>query len=250
MGVLSGLTVKRRRRPTLLAAWSSFGLVFGAVWLLVGIPFFVIGVGTAWKERRYATEGVVVEGIVLSKDLRRSRNDSRTYAVRYRFITRDGQEVEGRTTIGLAAWERLVERGPVPVVYLPGQPTGSRIPGESQWLLPVVFLFLGVSLTLIGGSIVGRALLLARARIGLSRRGITVTGTVTDVVEIGLRVNRRTPWRLRYRYVDHRGAEHRGMSGNLSAAEATHWHTGSAGAVRYDRDRPGRSVWLGNQPSR
>jgi Protein of unknown function (DUF3592) len=249
VGVLSSLSVKRRRRPTLLAAWHSFGLVFGAIWLLVGIPFFAIGVGTAWTERRYATDGVVVEGIVLSKDPRRS-SDNRTHAVRYRFITRDGQEVEGRADIGRAAWEALAERAPLSIVYLPGRPTSSRVVGESQWMLPVVFLFVGGTLTLVGGSVVARALLLAWARIGLGRRGITVTGTVTDVVEAGMGMNRRTPWRLQYRYVDHRGLEHRGVSGDLSAADAAQWQPGNTGTVRYDRDRPNRSVWLGNQPSR
>jgi hypothetical protein len=94
-------------------------------------------------------------------------------------------------------------------------------------MLPVVFLFVRGTLTRIGGSIVARALLLAWVRIGLGRRGITVTGTVTDVVEAGLRVNRRTPWRLQYRNVDHRGHEHRGVSGDLSAAEAAQWRPGS-----------------------
>jgi hypothetical protein len=239
-----------RRRPTLLAAGQSFGMVFGAIWLLVGIPFFVIGVATAWEERRYTTEGVVVEGIVLSKDLRRSRNDNRTYAVRYRFITRDGQEAEGRADVALAAWERLAERGPVPIVYLPGRPTSSRVVGESQWWLPIIFLFVGGTLTLIGGSVVVRALRLAWAQIGPGRRGITVTGTVTDVLQASMRVNDETPWQLRYRYVDHRGHEHRGISADLSAADAAQWQPGSTGAVRYDRDRPGRSVWLGNQPRR
>jgi hypothetical protein len=57
---------------------------------MVGIPFLAIGVGAAWQERRYAREGVVVEGIVL-KDLRGR--------VRYRFLTPDGEEVEGRARV-------------------------------------------------------------------------------------------------------------------------------------------------------
>jgi hypothetical protein len=241
--------VRRRRRPTLLAASQPFGLVFGAIWLLVGIPFLVIGLVTVWEERRYTTEGVVVEGIVLGKDLRRSKSDSRTYAVRYRFIASDGQEVEGRADVGLAAWERLAERGPVSIVYLPGRPTSSRVQGEPQWWLPVIFLFVGGTLTLIGGSVVVRALRRAWAQVGLSQRGITVTGTVTDVGPASMRVNGEAPWQLRYRYLDHRGHEHRGVSADLSAADAAQWQPGSTGAVRYDRERPHRSVWLGHQPS-
>jgi hypothetical protein len=50
---------------------------------------------------------------------------------------------------------------------------------------------------------------------------------------------------LRYRYRDHLGRTHEGRVGPLAPEEASAWSAGAEGTVRFDRRRPGVSVWVG-----
>jgi len=52
-------------------------------------------------------------------------------------------------------------------------------------------------------------------------------------------------WAIEYEYRDHLGETHEARSGPISTADVLRWKVGDACAVRFDRDRPDRSVWLG-----
>ena len=48
----------------------SFWVWFGAIWLAVGLPFVLIAAYLAVDERRFETEGRLVEAMVLTKEIR------------------------------------------------------------------------------------------------------------------------------------------------------------------------------------
>ena len=87
----------------------------------------------------------------------------------------------------------------------------------------------------------------------LVRNGMAAKGTITAVKFALLRD--WTSWRglgvsewqqvIRYCYEDDAGRTHHGWSGYLSVAEASRWRAGDPCGVRFDQERPGRSVWIG-----
>ena len=135
----------------------SFWVWFGAIRLAVGLPFVLIGALLAVDERRFETEGRLVEamGKNLTKGIRH---------VTYRFDTPHRQRFEGHGDVPEATWNALTERGPIQVVYLPDPPASSCIAGESKRMLLALFAFLGGFLSLMGGTILVAALRSARTK--------------------------------------------------------------------------------------
>jgi hypothetical protein len=86
-----------------------------------------------------------------------------------------------------------------------------------------------------------------RTRRRLLVEGVPAEATVTAVHETRVSVNRVRQWRIRYRYRDHLGQTHEGRSGYLSPHDVEDWREGDRGAVRFDRDRPEVSVWVGRE---
>lgn len=159
----------REARVTFVGlARTSFWVIFGGIWLLVGLPFLIIGVVTARDEWRFKAQGQTVDGIVLSKDIRGKSSD-RKYMVHYRFMTDEGRDVERTAEVDLAVWERLREREAVRVVYRPGGAMKTQIEGESRWTGAVVFSAIGTLLTVLGGSLVLRAIFRILDRLRASR---------------------------------------------------------------------------------
>jgi hypothetical protein len=226
----------------------SFWLWFGGIWCVVGLPFLVIGIVTAHTERTYQREGHVIPGIVVSKEMRRATKDQSTsYRVTYRFTTPHERVVEGHSSVSRDTWEALTEEGPVAVRYLPQDPTTNRLEGESDWLFALIFLGFGCVFAPVGGVLVLKDVRRLRMERRLLQSGLVTEGTVTEVTESHLRVNRRTLWVIHYRYQDHLGRPHEGQSGYLDAEEAAMWRNGDTGTVRFDRHHPGHSLWIERQ---
>jgi hypothetical protein len=224
----------------------SFWLLFGGVWLFVGLMFLAFAVAFVLDEFEYAANGVTTTGMVLTKDIVAARSNSSTqYRVSYRFTTGRGEIVEGSDTVTVATWERLQERGPIEVHYLPARPSSNRLAPGTPVALPVVFLLVGLVVSAVGAVLSLRAL----RRIFEERRvlgyGRSTVATVTEIEETNITVNGRQQFKVRFSYRDEQGGVHVGDSGYLNWDEAARWALGDKVAIRYDRGRPEESVWLG-----
>lgn len=212
------------RTPTLTHVLGQyFWLVFGGIWLAVGVPFVFGGLHMFRTESRFGEEAVSVQGMVLTRDIYRGRStnggSSTRHEVSYRF-TADGRTFEQRDNVNVRTWEGLTERGPVEVQYLPDDPTQSRIAGESDRIGPFLMGGLGGFFAVAGGLIVAYDLRRRLLRARLQREGVSADATVTGVGPTNFSVNRVPQWVIRYRYSDQRGHNHTGKSEDLSPAEA------------------------------
>jgi len=226
----------------------NIGLILGGIWLVVGVPVTIGGYTMYQEEQRFTREAIPAEGMVLTRNIRRAKSDTRTstqYSITYRFTAADGKTYEGSDKVDVHLWERLVEQGPVGIEYLPGQPDRNRIAGNSQWSNTVIMGLLGSGFTVAGGIIFG---LSVRSRLEsrrLLRHGLLAEGQITKVYETSVRINRMSQWRLDYRFTDYMGRPQEGRSAYLAPEEALRWKEGDSGEVRYDKNRPKRSLWVG-----
>src|SRR5215218_8392598 len=133
-------------------------LVLGVVLLAAGLPValsaLAVVVHQLVEDRRFAAEGVTVQGRVLGKEIRRhSRRRPDQYLVTYRFATAPGVEVTGTAKVAPTVWGRLREGGPIAVAYLPRTPSWQRVGGEREGLgFGLAFLLMGVVVAGIGGA--------------------------------------------------------------------------------------------------
>lgn len=132
----------------------------GLIVLLVGLYATYDAYGNA---ERLAQEGQVAEGIVLERQIRRTASGAKggateSYRLVYRFTTADGQTITDEAEVGPAAWDRLVERSPVPIVYVPGAPGINALSGhEPEWAWVLIAPSIGLIISALGGFVLIRA---------------------------------------------------------------------------------------------
>lgn len=230
---------------------------FGGIWLVAGALFTVIGIGIGVKEyrndARLRTEGVVTSGMVLTKSVSTSRSGSSgssspTYHVGYRFTTADGQVVQDSREVRAETWDRLQERGPIEVRYLPGSPRTHRVGADSaDFVLPLIMTGSGLVLLLLGGFVCWRAAGFRSSAREVGRTGVFAEATVDGIEPAGLTLNGQPLWVVRYRFQDQGGRAREGRSEPVSHEAAEAWRPGDTGTIRYDHRRPDRSVWVGRR---
>lgn len=244
----------RQQRSFFGLAKRSFAFWFGGIWFFVGAPFLIIGIyvgiNTFRQQARFEREGQVTQGMVLTKWISRSRDsqgrESTSYRVSYRFSAPDGTVVQREAQVSGELWDRLVEREPVRVTYLPSDPEINRIEDEtSAWMLPLIFTGLGLVFVPIGGVIFFKGLGGILRELRLQDQGTMVEATVVEVGPAGVSLNGVRQWRIRYRYQDHRGRTRTGESGLMAPEEAQAWKAGDTGTVRFDVRAPKKSMWVG-----
>jgi uncharacterized protein DUF3592 len=147
---------RMRKRHASSAGLKSFGVIFGGIWLAVGAPFLVACVYTAMtdklQQKQLIENGRRTHGIVLAKSY--SPDSTQAFSVDYRFTASSGAVVKGTTQVTGDVWDRLVERGPIEVTYLPDRTAVARVQGHSRdTLLSLIFIIVGGILTLVGGFI-------------------------------------------------------------------------------------------------
>ncbi len=227
----------------------NFWLWFGGIWLLVGVPFLLIGGFFAWNEltleQRLAQAGQRADGLVLQKRWERGADGNfPAFHVRYRFATAEGKKVVSETEVSEQAWDALRERESLVVTYDADFPRLNRIDGRlAQWIMPGIFCGVGALITLLGGFVVLRALSGARFERRLREQGLTAEARIVEVAPTAYSVNRIRQWRVRYCYTDHAGVEHEGRSPPLAPEQAQRWSAGDRVRVRFDRLHPARSAW-------
>lgn len=220
----------------------------GTLFLILGLVFLTIGVRASLEEHAYKTRGLDVQAVVLDKTLVRAnrQDNARTqYLVTYRFTSANGEEIDGTADVPIEEWERLEPGRTFPVTYLPDTVDSSRPPGGDEWIAALVFSLIGSVFTLlgIGLAFVGLRGLVRAARV--LRHGISAEGTVVRTEPTNTSINRVQQWQIRYRYRDHVGRTQEGASHPVSPEEASGWKEGDRGTVRFDRERPEISVWVG-----
>lgn len=217
----------------------------GAMFLLVGAPTLAVGVSQAYGEWRFSTDARVIEGMVLTKERKRSgrNNRSTSYDATYRFTIADAT-FEGRARIPHEKWTHLIERQPVAVRYLPESPSTSRLDGSRTWPATTFTALLGCLFTAIGVWLVVGGVRSAKREWRLRRHGVPGRGTVVDIRDRRLKINGVPQWRLRFEYDDSHGLRH-ASSHDLSESDARLWKTGDVGAVLYDPGKPSDAIWLG-----
>ena len=227
----------------------SFGFWFGAVSLAVGLPWFIVnGVFPLYDDWRFAQEGRSTPGMVLTKEIRRSgntRSETLHYEVTYRFAV-SGETSEGRDELSREDWERLIERESAEVLYRPGIPSSNRLAGDRPWLKKSFFGLLGLVFAVVGSTVFVRSVRNAKLEWHLRQHGVSTHGTVTELQDLNLKLNRAQQWRLHYEYSDFLGHRHVNTF-DMPQDEAQSWKVGDVGGVLYDSTRPTVAVWLGRE---
>ena len=126
-----------------MAILNNFWLLFGSIWLTVGLPFLFVAGYFIVQERQLTTRGQVVDAMVLTKDITGSPDSDTQRSVTYRFTAEDGGVLQGRSDVSEEMWNALLERGPVAVVYLPGRPSVHHVVGAGKLTLLAIFASVG-----------------------------------------------------------------------------------------------------------
>jgi hypothetical protein len=138
---------KRSLWPFLRWAFLAFGLIF---------------LRLSCEEGYFEKGGVRAQGVVLQKiyspatrSAGKGHRSSSKHSVSYRFTTKEGRTLEGKSDVLPDIWEKLKEGGPVVVEYLPDFPSTNRIPeqrAESRtWrIMALVLLVASAVLFIIG----------------------------------------------------------------------------------------------------
>jgi hypothetical protein len=232
--------LKTLRRSFLL--W--FGLIFSAVGLVAAYG----GVQEWRAQQHFEQEAVPAQATILNKSIEKAARDGnpRTkYLVTYRFAPAESAPIDQTSEVSVDEWERLDEGSPFPIRYLPSDPQNAQTNTDSQWWIPLIFVAGGLLFTSIGIGVAWSDLRHVLLVVRLSTRGHPAEGTVRKVWPTSTSINRVPQWRLSYEFRDHVGRTQQGESHLLSPDEASEWREGDIGAVRFDRDRPEDSVWLG-----
>lgn len=234
----------------------TFWVWFGGLWLGVGLILLTAGIWLALttleRQERFEAGAERTQGTVLTKYVRRSNSSgsstssTRHYGVTYRFTTPDETVIEGDARLDTDLWDRLEEQGPIAIEYLSDDPGINRIAGDEDGLVEaVIFPTVGGVFTLLGGFVFVRGVGQVRRHRRLLRDGVLTSGTVVEVRPTKVRINRIPQYALSYRYQDHAGRTYVGRSGLLSPEAAAAWAPGASGPVRYERQRPQVSLWVG-----
>jgi hypothetical protein len=132
------------------------GAAIGTVFFLAGCGVLIEGIADMLAERRYAAQGRLVDARIVDKDMARAERSGRRsteYVARYRFETANGGAADGRAMLEPAAWEAAKAGDRIRVRYLPDEPQMNRPAGEGGFLVPVIFILIGVVFVPLGALI-------------------------------------------------------------------------------------------------
>lgn len=240
------------RQSSPISLWNlaagSISLWIGGVFMILGGIFLVIGLQLTRTEQAYRTQGLTVDATVLDKSIvraERGKNSRTRYVVSYRFTSAEGREIHGSSSGTVPEWERLEAGQRLQVTYLPDVPDSNRAEGDNEWIVALVFTGIGGVFALVGGGLAFTALRTILRTVRVSRQGLVAEGTVLSVEPTSTSINRVRQWQIHYKYPDHLGRTQEGASQFLSPDEASAWKDGDRGTIRFDRERPEFSVWMG-----
>ena len=238
-------------------AGSKFALIFGAIWLVLSVPFILAGVHMLNMEQRYESEGVAVSGSVDSKRIEERRERDRdtkqdritkSYYVKYKFpVPGNDQVFEGEDTVESNVWEGLSTDSPIQIQYLRTEPSSNRVAHEPQRFGGIMFCLFGTLSLMIGIFSIGYVFKKKKLIKNLMQNGMLIDGVISKVYASTLTINNERQWRFDYTYKDLKGGQYTGRSDYMSPEAATAYKTGMKGRVRYDQNKPQKSIWVGDK---
>jgi len=235
--------VNATTRPLLAYLRTAVPMWVGTIFVVAGSVASVGSLGEWRDARRFERDAVTDRAEVVAKSLEgatRDGNSSTRYLVIYRFAGHEQTE-----EVPLEEWEALSEGDTVTVRYLTSDPTTARTRPPSPAWVPLLVAGVTALFALLGVAIARpwwrRAVVVLRVQ----RHGVAAEATVVEIAPSGTTFNRVPQWHLRYEFRDALGRAQRGLSNYLRPDQAAQWQVGDRGAIRYDRDRPVDSLWLG-----
>jgi hypothetical protein len=148
-------------------------IIIGAILLILGVIFRLIGEHELREDRLFQAGGVTATAIVVTKSSRvksgpQSAHSQKThYIVGYRFTSSDGTTVRASDEVDLVTWQSIRERDPIQIVYLRDEPAHSRLASDSS-KTPQPVIVLGGTLAAVGALFLSYGLftVMRRRRIG------------------------------------------------------------------------------------
>jgi Protein of unknown function (DUF3592) len=179
---------------------------------LVIIVFFGLGMlclliaGWSFKSTySFVSSAVFAKGTLVGYEDRFTRDrDGAThhmYAPRFRFVTRDGQDVEVVSRQSFS-WRNDVG-SPVAVLYPPGDPQSAELDSWWQWMISAIFGLGGSCALVVGIVLFGRMQRASRRRSELLMHGTPIQARVVGVeLNTSITYNGRSPWRVLCQWQD------------------------------------------------
>lgn len=225
----------------------------------IGIPcllfaWFIVTVGWSMLERdaKFAKEGVQTAATVRSKRIedrwnsQDKRNDT-YYYVTYEFSLPDGAVQTSEVSTGKAEYSQAESGKPIEVVYLPSDPEQNRLVSNSEATAGYLICGMGVIVGLLGFGFLFYEIKVRRQIKHLLENGMASSALVSDVSPGTLSINEVIQWRVFYTYKDHQGRSFEGKSQYMAPELAQEWKSGDTGQIRYDKNDPNQSLWLGKR---
>lgn len=230
---------------------TKFFLIFGLLWIVLGSPFFFVGRYLYNLNKQYETEGIKVTGTVI--DMRvdtkydsKEKREVRTYRLRYRFTPENAQPIESEDSVSFEDFESHKKDGPIEIEYLKSDPQTNRSAQSTDNVVGYVFMGIGMFTALLGSAFIFGDLKARRKQSRLMTDGMLVEGVIKRIEEGTLSINRVRQMRIRYEFKDFMGHTHEALSEHMSPNEALLLSEGKKGKVRYSKENPKESLWIGD----
>ena len=214
------------------------------IWAAISGAFTYFSAKALYEDHLFTHHAIPVTGKVVQKHYTVSHGrhgTSYTYYVSYNY---KAGNVDGfcQQSILRGTYYYLSEGGPIPVMYLPGDPAKVRVnlvPEEHAKHVDTGILCTVAGIFLLGGSfVITRICLTNAAWQRLRREGIVTRGTVTNI-GVDYVGKARTPRSfLVFEYRNTLGSTLTGKSLYLNDAQCLRWQTGDTIEITFDRDRP------------
>ena len=192
-----------------LPFFAVFTLLFGGIWLAVGLfislIFTIVG-GPFWNDMILDDRGVTAQATPTGVTMTSSRiNGEYVREIRYTFSDERGAQHEGRTgTTDVLLVQRATAEMPITIEYVPESPALSRIKGErASFFGP--FILIPVGFALVGAVVAGFGVLRTLRVRAIYVHGSAVRAEVISVEGTSMRMNRQPVKRVRYKFPGLRG---------------------------------------------
>jgi hypothetical protein len=219
---------------------SSFLLLFGSIWALVGTVFFFAGGVPLLVSSGSSVEAANLEGRVIEKGEDADKDGNLRRWLRFSWSDEAGEERSSLVETDAQTWARTSATDTLALIAPSAGETSPRIAGQGNSRTDFL-IFAGIGLVVggVGWGLVVAALRKAGRRAHLVFHGKSVSGTVARVEEVtNVRINRRHPLVLAFEYRDDTGERRTGRSPYLPRGLEERWQPGSSIRVVYDELHP------------
>lgn len=219
---------------------SSFALLFGGIWALVGTVFVFAGGIPLTVAAGSSVEAAKFEGRVVEKGQDADKDGHVRNWLRYAWLDESGAERLSLVETDRAAWDRTSAGEPLALIPSSDAGASPQLAGNKP-ARSELWIFVGVGLVVggIGWGLVASAVRKAGRRASLVFNGKAVDGRVERVEEVtNVRINRRHPLVLAFEYRDDTGERRSGRSPYLPRDLEQRWRPGSSIRVVYDELHP------------